>query len=290
MSNILSTSLEIFKLARVPNLLIIVVSQYFTAYFIATSQSSLRAIFLDHNLFFLVISTVIIASAGYFINDYYDIKIDMINKPNKVIVGNKLNRRRVLIWHSIYNFIGIGLGLYLSIWIGVVNFFAAFLLWLYSNRLKRMPFIGNLTVSLLTGLSILIVALYYRANEYLIFIYAFFAFGITLVREIIKDIEDMKGDASFGCRSLPIIYGVLKTKFILYAIIIIFTVLIITFLKNQSNNILSLYFLILIIPSALFFNKLYAADRTLHFRQLSKYCKWLMVSGVLSMMFINYQT
>ena len=287
MSKMLITLIQIFKLARVPNLAIIIVSQYFTAYFIALPDTSLLTIILDAHFFLMVLSTVIIASAGYFINDYYDIKIDMINKPDKVIVGNKLERRPVLIWHSIYNFVGIAIGTYISVWVGLINLFAAFLLWFYSNQLKRMPLIGNLSISLLTGLSIIVVAVYYRSNEYLIFIYAYFAFGISLIREIIKDIEDMKGDATFGCKSLPIIYGILKTKLLLYFIIISFGFSIGIFLKYQSNLTLNLYFLILILPSIYLIYLLYKADRIKHFTQLSTYCKWLMISGVFSMILIN---
>jgi 4-hydroxybenzoate polyprenyltransferase len=285
-SNLLSTLLEIIKLARVQNLAIIIISQYFTAFFIAKYDVSIYSVLIDVELFLLILSTVIITSAGYFINDYYDIKIDMIIKPIKVIVGNKLERRPVLIWHSIYNFIGIGIGAYISIWIGLINLFAAFLLWLYSNQLKRMPLIGNISVSILTGLSVLSIAAYYRTNEYLIFIYAFFAFGISLIREIIKDIEDMKGDEIFGCRSLPIVYGILKTKLLLYGFILSFGFSISLFLGYQSNYILNLYFLILILPSLYFIYLLYKADRVKHFSQLSTYCKWLMLSGVLSMIFI----
>lgn len=276
---------EIAKLARTPNLIIIVITQYLTAVFIAAPNISIYKVLLDLNFFLVVFSTIIIASAGYFINDYYDIKIDMINKPEKVIVGNKLNRRPVLIWHSIYNFIGVALGTYVSIWIGMINIFASFLLWFYSNQLKRMPLIGNISVALLTGLSLLVVAVYYRSNEYLVFIYAFFAFGITLIREIIKDIEDMKGDETFGCKSIPIIYGVRKTKIFLYFLMILFAVAITLFLGYESNSFLNTYFLFLIVPSIYFLYALYRADRVKHFSRLSTYCKWLMLSGVLSMIF-----
>ena len=185
---------QVFKLARFLNLFIIAFAQYLTAIFLTEGQSSLWSVIGDVNLSLVVLSTTMIAPAGYLINDYYDIKIDMVNKPNKVIVGNKLERRQVLIWHTIFNVSGITLGCLVSIWIGVVNLVATFLLWIYSNQLKRFPLLGNITVALLTGMSLLVLAIYFRSNNYIIFTYAFFAFGITLIREIIKDIEDMKGD------------------------------------------------------------------------------------------------
>ena len=283
----LSSLLQVLKLSRTPNLIIIFFTQYCVALFLAGLERSQLDIILDFKFFLLVLSTTIIAAAGYYINDYYDIKIDMINKPNKVIVGNKLNRRPVLIWHQIFNAIGILLGIYVSIWVGAINLLAAFLLWFYSNRLKRLPLLGNLSVAFLTGLSLLVVGVYFRSGIFLIFIYAFFAFGITLIREIIKDMEDMKGDEAFGCKSLPIVLGIRKTKWILYLLILGFTISLFYFASIIDNNMVAGYFLILLVPSIFLIYKLVRADAKHHFYQLSLYCKWLMVGGVLSMTLIN---
>ncbi|MFY0651151.1 MAG: geranylgeranylglycerol-phosphate geranylgeranyltransferase [Cyclobacteriaceae bacterium] len=279
--------LEVLKLSRVPNLVIIVFTQYLAALFLTEYDASRWLILFDVRLFLIVLSTVLIAAAGYYINDYYDIKIDMINKPEKVIVGNKLDRRPVLIWHLIFNGIGIILGTYVSIWIGLVNLLASFLLWIYSNQLKRLPLIGNVSVAFLTGLSLLVLALYYRSSEFLIFIYAFFAFGITLIREIIKDMEDMKGDEAFGCKSLPIVLGIRKTKWILYVLILGFTLSLFYFATQMRSITMTGYFLLLLIPSIFLIYKLINADTKHHFYELSQYCKWLMVGGVLSMTLVN---
>jgi len=282
-----SSFLQVLKLSRTPNLIIIFFTQYCVALFLTETELSKWHIFSDLKFFLLVLSTTIIAAAGYYINDYYDIKIDMINKPNKVIVGNKLRRRPVLIWHQIFNAIGIVIGMYVSLWVGLINLLAAFLLWFYSNRLKRLPLLGNLSVAFLTGLSLLVVGVYFRSGVFLIFIYAFFAFGITLIREIIKDMEDMKGDEAFGCKSLPIVLGIRKTKWILYLLILGFTISLFYFASITDNNIVAGYFLILLIPSLFLIYKLVRADAKHHFYQLSLYCKWLMVGGVLSMTMIN---
>ncbi|MEQ6119327.1 geranylgeranylglycerol-phosphate geranylgeranyltransferase [Reichenbachiella sp. MALMAid0571] len=282
-----SSLLQVLKLSRTPNLIIIFFTQYCAAFFLVELGQSKWDIILDFNFFLLVLSTTIIAAAGYYINDYYDIKIDMINKPGKVIVGNKLNRRPVLIWHQIFNAIGIVVGVYVSIWVGLINLVAAFLLWFYSNQLKRLPLLGNITVAFLTALSLLIVAVYFRSGEFKIFIYAFFAFGITLIREIIKDMEDMKGDEAFGCKSLPIVLGIRKTKWILYILILGFTISLFYFASKIGNIAVTGYFLILLIPSLFLIYKLVKADAKHHFYQLSQYCKWLMIGGVLSMTIIN---
>jgi len=127
------------KLTRFWNLLIIAVAQYFTAAFLIGFE---KIWYL--NLFLLSTSTVIIAAAGYIINDYYDVKIDLINKPERVVIGKEVARRYAILSHSILSFIGVAVGFLLNWKIGIINFLSAFLLWWYSNNLKRQPFIGNL--------------------------------------------------------------------------------------------------------------------------------------------------
>jgi 4-hydroxybenzoate polyprenyltransferase len=169
--------------------------------------------------------------------------------------------------------------------LGFVNFVAAFWLWLYSNQLKRLPFVGNLSVAILTGLSICVLALYYGQNELLIYTYALFAFSLTLVREIIKDMEDLKGDATFGCQTLPIIWGVRRTKVLQYVLLAIFIVLLVAMAAEVDKLSLKNFFLLLILPVAYFIVRLVRADSRKEFAFLSLYCKLLMVAGVLSMMF-----
>ena len=273
------------KLVRFPNLIIIAFTQYMAAVFLVGEKYKGFRVLNDLDLFLLVLSTVLIAAAGYIINDYYDVKIDFINKPNRVVVGKVLKRRIVMAAHSVLNVSGILIALSLSLWVGLVSFLCAFLLWLYSNQLKRLPLIGNLSVAALTGAALSLVAIYYQQNVYLINIYAFFAFSITLIREIIKDIEDLKGDADFGCQTLPILLGIRKTKVLLYLLIGAF-VFIMFFLAQQLNNFtLTIYFVILTLPIIYFVYYLTKADTVKHFYTLSNYCKLLMLSGILSMAF-----
>ncbi|MFP4090590.1 MAG: geranylgeranylglycerol-phosphate geranylgeranyltransferase, partial [Cyclobacteriaceae bacterium] len=234
----------------------------------------------------LVFSTTVIAAAGYLINDYYDIKIDFINKPNKVIVGRVLKRRMVMFAHTLLNMLGIGIGFFLSPMVGLVNFSAAFLLWLYSNQLKRLPLIGNVTIAFLSGLSVWVIGLYYPQQELLVFTYAVFAFGISLVREIIKDIEDMQGDETSGCKTLPIILGVRYTKFFLYFLSALFIFLLFFMSGMIGNQQLIYFFLLLIIPIAYFITRLVYADTKREFSFLSNFCKLIMLSGILSMIFL----
>lgn len=276
----------LFKISRPINLLMVAFAQGMTAYFLIGQSNSGTPIWFDFKLYLLIFSTLLITAAGYMINDYYDVKIDYINRPKNVIVGKGIKRRVVLVLHTIFNFAAIGLGLWVSPKIALVNFFAAFLLWLYSNRLKREPFIGNLTVAILTGFSVYLVAFHYQKNELLVLTYAIFAFFLNLIREIIKDIEDRPGDRKHGCRTLPIVIGFRKTKQVIFLIATCFVGAILTVTFQINNPLLFVFFGILGVVFGWFMWKVYRADRKEHFSKLSTWAKILMLVGTLSMAFL----
>jgi len=269
------------KLTRFWNLLIIAMAQYFAVDFFIDKGK-----IWDIKLFILSLSTVIIAAAGYIINDYYDVKIDLINKPERVVIGKDVARRYALLLHSLLSMMGVALGFLLGWKIGMINFFSAFLLWWYSNDLKRQPFIGNFVVALLTGLSIFLVNILYHVHQPLVTIYALFAFAMTLVREIVKDVEDLKGDNTFGCKTLPIIWGLRKTKFFLYLLLLIFFISVIGI--NQLFEQLPMYyfFTFLFVPLVLLVIWLIRADTSKDFHRVSQWCKVIMLLGISSMIFI----
>lgn len=271
----------LFKIIRFWNLAIIVFAQGFTAYFLVGGNT----LFVPQ-LYVLVLSTVLIAAAGYIINDYYDVKIDLINKPERVVVGKSIRRRYALLFHWALSFIGVSLGFLLSWKIAVVNFFSGFLLWWYSNLLKRKPFVGNFSVALLTGLSVYVVAVLFDPFNKLILVYSFFSFFITLIREIIKDIEDLKGDNTFGCQTLPIIWGIRKTKTFIYLLALIHVLAIVYF--NSLYVWLPVWILTVFVffPVSFLVLRLTFADTVKDFSKLSLYCKIILLLGVLSMAFL----
>jgi 4-hydroxybenzoate polyprenyltransferase len=275
-----------FKIIRPVNLLIMAFAQLMTAHFLIETDSHGTLILEDVHLYLLILSTVLVAASGYMINDYYDVKIDYVNKPEEVVVGKDIKRRTVMFLHSILNLVGIGIGLLLGLKVGFIIFIAAFLLWLYSNALKRLPFIGNLVVAFLTGLAIYIVGFYYPTNELLVLAYAIFAFFINLIREIIKDIEDRQGDRKHGSKTLPIVLGFRGTKRVIFLIAAIFILSIVVVTYKLSNQLLYYYFGSLSLLFFLFLYKIYMADRKSHFTQLSLLSKLLMLTGILSMGFL----
>lgn len=269
------------RLTRVWNLVIIALAQYLTAAFLINPKT-----IVDPRLFILSVSTVLIAAAGYVINDYYDIKIDLINKPERVVIGKSITRRYAILFHTVLSLAGVILGLFLSWKIALVNFVSATGLWWYSNNLKRQPFIGNFVVALLTGIAIWLVDSLYKTGHMLIVTYASFAFFMTLIREIIKDMEDLKGDQTFGCQTLPIVWGMRKTKYVIYAILVIF-VSTVMLLNYYYDNLPLHYFLVfLFIPLLWFLARLIAADTKKDFAWLSRFCKIILLLGIFSMAFI----
>ncbi|MBW3470108.1 geranylgeranylglycerol-phosphate geranylgeranyltransferase [Arthrospiribacter ruber] len=277
---------SLLKISRPANLVILAFAQLMTAYFLVETTRMGVPVLQDINLYLLVLSTVIIAAAGYMINDYYDVKIDYVNKPEEVIIGKGMKRRMAIFFHTVLNFVGIGIALAVSPRVAIITFVSAFLLWLYSNQLKRLPLVGNFTVALLTGASIWIVGYYYQQSELLVLTYAIFAFFLNLIREIIKDIEDRQGDRKHGCKTLPIVIGFRNTKRVIFLIAIAFVcaILVVTFKINNAQ--LFYYFGILSLLFFFFMYKIYIADRKAHFTQLSMLSKLLMLTGILSMGFL----
>lgn len=276
----------LFRISRPINLLMVAFAQLMTAYFlVGTTNTGLPALH-DPNLYLIVLSTLMITAAGYMINDYYDVKIDYVNRPNEVVIGKGIKRRVVLFLHTLLNFTAIGLGYLVSPSIALINFFAAFLLWIYSNQLKREPFVGNLTVAFLTGLSIYLIGFYFQKSELLVLTYAIFAFFLNLIREIIKDIEDRQGDRKHGCRTLPIVLGFRKTKAVIFMIAGVFVSAIVIVMFKLDRPLIFYYFGGLGIFFTYFMYRIYIADRKDHFTKLSTFAKILMLVGTLSMGFL----
>lgn len=276
------------NLIRFPNLVLVVLSQ-------ALAQACLlspginRAKVWEPGFGLLTLSTVLIAAAGYIINDYYDIKIDAINKPDRLVIGTAIRRRPAMFAHMILSVLGVAIGFWLYFPIGLINTGAVLLLWGYSARLKKMPLVGNIVIALLSASMLLVVAVYDDSLNRITIGYSLFAFLISLIREVIKDMEDMKGDASFDCRTLPIVLGIRNAKLVLYPLIMIFLVfVIIVIVHGRTSLLFDAYMLLLVLAPAIWLTiKLARADRKRDFTYLSNLNKAVMLTGILSMLLIG---
>ncbi len=291
---IIPTIYDFLKLIRYKNLLIISITQILSYYFLS---SSIGIDDILSNRFLLLISaTFLSAAAGYIINDYMDVKLDMVNKPNAVIIGSSISRRWAILLHSCFNFFAIYLAWQISYRVAALVFTCSLLLWLYSQHFKKSYLLGNLLVALITASTIFILIPFdENTNIAACMAYSLFAFFSNLIREIIKDTEDMRGDSKFNAKTLPIKLGTRKTKIILIYLQLVFIVscsfLIYLFPKiSFTNDTYFNYFyayivLLVIIPS---FYSLYLignADTKKHFTKLSFVSKLIMIFGIVSMVF-----
>jgi len=282
MSSLFSFFTSLIRLTRLGNLLIIGFAQYFIAYFLVDTNT-----LTDGKLLLVSVSTILIAAGGYIINDYYDVKIDYINKPERVVIGKGVPRRFAILFHTLFSVSGVAIGLVLSWQMAVLNFISAFWLWLYSNSLKRKPFIGNFSVAVLTGLSIYCLEVVYHSGNILILVYAVFAFFMTLIREIIKDMEDLKGDDTFGCKTLPIIWGLRRTKQFIYGIVVLFLITILVIHFYYVALPVKFFFILFFIPISFLIVRLVRADTVKDFWWLSNFSKVIMLLGIISLIFIH---
>ncbi|MEI7897591.1 MAG: geranylgeranylglycerol-phosphate geranylgeranyltransferase [bacterium] len=304
------------QLVRLPNVLIIILTQVLLRYCIIKQYlfpGMQDAVSPLPDFLLLVLLTVLIAVGGYIINDYFDVKIDRVNRPDRLVVNRLIRANTAIKLHMLLNGIAILLGFYLSWRIKVLSFglifpFISGLLWIYSARYKRVFFWGNFIVAALSAFVILVVWLFeffwLRMNAMLftsviaeirwvtiIFIgYALFAFLVSLVREIFKDMEDAEGDALADCRTLPISLGIRNSKFICGGILLVTLVLLvysqaILFLHNFYA--VSWYFVFTVEPLTIFLlYKLFTAENKKEFHFLSSLCKLIMLAGILSMLVI----
>jgi 4-hydroxybenzoate polyprenyltransferase len=304
-----------FRLIRWPNLVFISLTQILFYYLILPFVYS-RNIFpsspylTQTHFFVLVTASICIAAAGYIINDYFDLNIDQVNKPEKLIIGKYIKRRWAIMFHVLLSFFGFILSCYVAwhinnIYIPFFNLLSILALWFYSTTFKKKILIGNVLISFLTAWVILIITIAeYQysvgipGNSFIAsrllkvsFIYAGFAFVISLIREVVKDMEDIDGDAKYGCKTMPIVWGIPASKVFagVWLVVLIADVAVIQFYVMHLGWWLSAVysFTLIIFPLIQIIKKLFAAQTTVDFRHLSHVIKFVMLTGILSMIFFR---
>jgi 4-hydroxybenzoate polyprenyltransferase len=285
---------DFLKLIRINNLLIIGATQIF-AYFFLTPSITIQHL-IDTDFIKLLVSTFLVAGAGYIINDYMDVMLDLVNKPDKVIVGKSISRRWAMFLHLIMNLVAFLLAYSINKKIAILVLGASIFLWIYSQLLKKTFLSGNILVALLTAFTLWILFLFDpNIMSTGIWVYGIFSFLTTIIREIIKDTEDLSGDKKFKAKTLPIVLGVRKTKSILLWAQILLIVLTIGYcisfetLSISGNKIyfmFLIFMLILVLTPMVYMAKLiYDADVKKDFTRLSFISKLVMLFGIISMVF-----
>jgi 4-hydroxybenzoate polyprenyltransferase len=325
--------MKFLQLIRYQNLLLIAFTQVVIRYFLVRPillNADFDLLFTTGQFSLLVISTMLIAAAGYIINDYFDSGIDAINKPNKLFVGSYITTNQALTLHTVLSVTGIFLGLYLGAKVGIyklalIQAVTVGLLWFYSAEFKRQFLIGNILISLLTAIVPLLVVIFEmplfianfrntivenkeafllnkniplgmmnNINAIWIFVGAFalFAFLITLIREIVKDMEDYAGDFAFGRKTIPVKLGIKVSNIILYSISAT-TLFLLGFLM-QKQIVVHDYFssgyiaVFIVLPLLFIVYKVYKAAIVKDYSFISLFTKVVMFTGVCYCFLFNW--
>jgi len=300
------------KLIRYKNLLMVLLTLVLTKYALI---NSVTATVSDLQFILVAMAILCITAAGYIINDIYDVATDTINKPTKVFIGNSISKKNGLFAYVTLSIVGLILGMYASYLNGNSSYVIFFigsvgLLYWYSKTLKRIAIIGNIIISFLTALTIFIVFVFEIKNTnpssnilevfirivnamavtVSVFIYILFAFFMTLIREMIKDIEDINGDYTSKMKTLPIIIGINRTKNIVLVISSVMFLFILIILKEELVHLPLLFWytiLFVISPFGWFLYKLFNSKNSKDFNLLSTLIKVIMFIGIISMLLIK---
>lgn len=305
------------QLIRWQNLLIILLTQFLAWWYVVVPESPV--VLNVTNFCCLAFSTILIAAAGYIINDYFDVKIDTINRPEKVVLEKTIPRKQAIIAHAVLNIIALGLAGFVAVqahhyeWL-LLQVVCITLLWFYSTDFKRQYVTGNVVISLLTALTVIALIIYEPAIQreatmplrggvswhsnsslpvWLLLFYAYFAFMLTWMREIVKDMEDFKGDEAEGCATMPVKRGLkfaVRYILMLSALVIIPLAIASSVLYTHSYRLLAWYIIVLlVIPLVIwsvFINNGFAVQ---HYHKASRVLKIIMLLGVCSLLVYHLQ-
>ncbi len=276
-----------FSVVRGYNILVIVIAQYLASVYILAHDKPLKEVLFDLNLLMLVLASASTIAAGYIINNFYDSEKDLINRPNKSKLDKLVSQNTKLSFYFVLNFSAVVMASYVSF--NAVLFFSLyiFLIWFYSHKLKKLPFIGNLTSAILTILPFFAIFLYYKNFEHVIFVHAIFLFLIISMRELTKDLENMKGDLLLNYKTIPVVYGENASKIMLTVLIGLTSVPVYLLLNHYDVGHMYLFFYLSVILLLIFLLLLWKSKTKTHYLILHNILKFIIVAGVFSIVLIN---
>ena len=290
---------SLFSVVRGYNIPIIILAQYLSAVFILAPEKRALDILLDFNLFILVFASSLTIASGYIINNFYDSQKDLINRPNKSMFDRLVSQKTKLSVYFTLNFIVALMALFVS-W-RVFLFFSGyiFFIWFYSHKIKKYPLIGNLTAALLAVLPFFAILLYfytripfedidnYKRQLGVIFSHATFLFILLLIREMIKDLENLKGDLANGYKTIPIVYGEMISKQIITTLTVLIIIPVYVLIEISDVGFMDIYFYSCLIILIFFLLYLWKANRKGQFLFLHNVLKFLIVAGVFCIVLID---
>lgn len=279
---------SLFSVIRGYNILVLILAQYLTSIYILSKKETIKEVLFDLNLFLIVLASSLCIASGYIINNFYDSEKDLINRPIKSKIDRFVSQNTKLSIYFVLNFLAIVFASYVSF--RAVIFFSGyiFLIWLYSHKIKKMIIVGNIMSSILTVAPFFAILVYYKNFEIVIFFHALFLTLNLLAKEILKDLENIKGDFLINYKTVPVVYGERFSKrcitlAIVFAMLSSSVLLIFYDLGTMIYYFKSLYF---IYP--IFFLSLYFSSKKKHFKILHNFMKLILIIGVCFIPFIEF--
>jgi len=279
--------LSLFSIVRGYNILMIVIAQYLASIYILAPQLPLRGVLLDLSLFVLVLASALVIAGGYIINSFYDSEKDLINKPRKTMLDRLVSQRSKLTAYFVLNFFAVFFASYVSF--KAVLFFAAYIfgIWLYSHKLKKIPFLGNLVSAVLAITPFFAVFVYYKNFETVIFVHAMFLFLLILSREMIKDMETMVGDIAQNYKTIPILYGTTFSKACISILVVLTLIPALLLIYAFDVGYMYLYFYASILLMIFFLVLLWKSSSKKHYVWLHNILKFIIIAGLFSILLID---
>lgn len=279
--------LSFFSVIRGYNIWVIALAQYLSAIFILAPEKRALDILLDWRLFLIVLASTLAIASGYIINNFYDAKKDLINRPKKAMIDRLVSQETKLKVYFGINFIVAFLMFFIS-WRAVLFFSTyIFLIWFYSHKLKKIFLLGNLTAAILAVLPFFGVLMYYKNFYQVIFAHATFLFLLILIRELIKDLENVEGDLIADYKTIPVVFG-LQTAKIVVTLLVIGTLIPVYYLTNVFFvGYMDTYFYISLLLLLFFVLQLWKIQSKSGFLKLHFLLKFIIVAGVFSIVLIE---
>ena len=274
--------LSLFSVIRIYNILIIVTAQYLTSIFILSPNTDIIKIIFDPYLFLIILCSSIAIGSGYIINNFYDQEKDLINRPIKYNIDKAVKKNTKLKFYLFLNFVVIALAFVISY--RAIIFFSLyiFFLWLYSHKLKRILFIGNLFYSILTVTPFFAILLYYKNIDLIIVAYALFLFFIILLKDITKDLKNLVGDFSLNYQTIPVVFGEKFTKAIITLITTVNIILVLNLYLNFNRGLMEIFYFLSIVTLFLFLIKLYKSSNIHDYLFLHNILRFIITIGIIS--------
>lgn len=278
---------SLFSVVRGYNILVVGIAQYLTSIYIFAPDLTVKEVLFDINLLMLVLASSATIASGYIINNFYDSEKDLINRPNKTMLDRLVSQNTKLSIYFILNFLAFIFASYVSF--RAVIFFALYILaiWMYSHRFKKQPITGNLVSAILTVTPFFAIFIYYKNFETVVFMHALFLFLLVSMRELTKDLENIRGDLALNYRTVPVVYGEKISKSMLSSATIITVATAFILITQFDIGQMYYFFYAAVLLLIIFLIILWKSNTKTHYLVLHNILKLIIVAGVFSIVLID---